>query len=130
MKTVKNVPSCRDQIFFFSVKIFKIEIFQSRYLSRSSRYIETNQDCWDFSRFIKISWYFWEIFTNRQLWKVTSFHRCLLVKWIKSSNEIYENYSYFSIEIKKLSRYLDLDGGVETKSRFPQSWSRYLDCRD
>jgi hypothetical protein len=48
--------------------------------------------------------------------------------------EIYENYSYFSIEIKKLSRclvnldksrsrYLDLDGDVETKLRF-------LDCRD
>jgi hypothetical protein len=75
-----------------------------RYLSRLSRYIETIKTNWDyrdFSRFIEIYRHFWEIFTNRQLWKVTSFHRCLLVKWIKSSNliEIYENYSYFSIEI-------------------------------
>jgi hypothetical protein len=54
----RECPSCRDQLFFFSVKIFKIEIFQSRFI------------------FVKI-----------------------LI-------EIYENYSYFLIEIEKLSRFL------------------------
>jgi hypothetical protein len=91
----RDYPSCRDQLFFLSrlrflkLRFFNWDLTLSRYLLRSSRYIETietNRDYWDFLRFIEISWQFWEIFTNRQLWKVTSFHRCLLVKWIKSSN--------------------------------------------
>jgi hypothetical protein len=87
----RECPSCRDQLFFFLGRDFEnqdfsIEIYLCRDIyrdcrdkSRLSRQIEIIETFRDLSRFL-------EIFTNRQLWKVTSFHRCLLVKWIKSSN--------------------------------------------
>ncbi len=93
LKTVEIILHVEINFFlsrsrFIKSRFFNRDLTLSRYLLRSSRYIETiktNRDYQDFLRFIKISQHFWEIFTNRQLWKVTSFHRCLL-KWIKSSN--------------------------------------------
>jgi len=43
--------------FFFSVEIFKIETFQLRFLSRLSRFVETQ------SIFVEKSWHCWEIST-------------------------------------------------------------------
>ncbi len=85
----RDYPSCRDQLFFISVEIFKIEIFQSRFnfVEIFIEIVEIHRDYRDksrLSRHFEIYQHFWEIFTNRQLWKVTSFHRCILVKWIKS----------------------------------------------
>jgi hypothetical protein len=55
----REYPSCQDQLFFFSVEIFKIEIFRSRFIFVEIfiEIVETNQDCRDLSRlsrFIKI----------------------------------------------------------------------------
>ena len=74
----REYPSRRDQLFFFSVKILKIEIFQSRFIFVEIfiEIVETNRDCQDFrdlsrlfeifeiccnfSRFIKISRHYWD----------------------------------------------------------------------
>ncbi len=47
----------RDHLFFFSVKIFKIEIFQLRFIFVKIfiKIVKINRDCQDFLRFIKIS---------------------------------------------------------------------------
>jgi hypothetical protein len=51
----RDYPSRRDQLFFFSVEIFKIETFQSR-LRRVEIFVEIVKthrdcrDCWDLSR--------------------------------------------------------------------------------
>jgi hypothetical protein len=56
----RDYPSRRDQLFFFSVnifkiKVFKIEIFWSRFIFVEIfiEIVETNRDCWDLSRLLK-----------------------------------------------------------------------------
>jgi hypothetical protein len=87
----RECPSCWDQLFFSRSRFLKPRFFNrdlslSRYLSRWSRYIETIETIkivetfQNLLRFLDIFERFLLIDNCRRS------HRCLLVKWIKSSN--------------------------------------------
>ncbi len=77
----QDYPSCRDQLFFILVKIFKIEIFQSRLclVEIFVEIVETCRDCRDLSRRVEIFeicrdaveafwvWKWWKVSTDWEI---------------------------------------------------------------
>ncbi len=59
MKLVEIILTVKTRLFFVSVKIYKIENFESRLgqvksLVKTVEIVETNQDCQDLLRFVEI----------------------------------------------------------------------------
>ncbi len=58
LKTVEIVYRVKTKIFYFSIEIFKIETFESRFgcVKIFIKIVEINQDCRDLSRLIENCW--------------------------------------------------------------------------
>ncbi len=150
----RDYPSCRDQLFFILVEIFKIEIFQSR-LCRVEIFVEIVETCWDcqdLSRRVEIfeicrdaveicreiltlSRPFesendeksWQIEKSR--WENTKIHALL----DRNQDKLSRNAKIFRSRRNSWSRsrFSGLDVDVETKSRLTFWRCRdFLDCRD
>ncbi len=130
----RDYPSCRDQLFFILVEIFKIEIFQSR-LCRVEIFVKICQDASRFSRFVETLSRFVE--KSRHCRSLLSLKMMKSLDGMRNLDEKIQKSTHFSIEIEtncrnaeifrsqqnSRSRFFGLDVDVETKSR-------YLDRRD
>ncbi len=92
-KTCWDFLDCRDKLFFVSVKMFKMETFQSRLclVEIFVEIVKTNQDCWRKSRLSRQIKIFQEILT---LWRHFEYENDEKSQQIeKSSQEICKNPS-------------------------------------
>ncbi len=138
-KNCRECPSYRDQLFFSSVKIFKIETFQSRLGC-----VEINRDCQDFWDLLILFDIYWEISTLSRLFEVLQDQKswqieksCLrnVIKLTNSPSRSRQTVKIcqkchvstnFSISIKTFGT----GRWCRDKIEISQSRSRYLDCRD
>ncbi len=129
----REYPSRRDQLFFFSVEIFKIEIFWSRFIFVKIfiEIVETNQDFRDFSRFL----YIIETFSRLQAQKSRQIEK----SWWRTVITLTNSWSRSrqTVEIcQKCHVSTDFSLSIETfwtcrdKIEISRSQSRYLDRRD
>jgi hypothetical protein len=86
----QNYPSHRDQLFFFSVEIFEIEIFQSRFIFVEIfiEMVETNRDCQDFQDLSRLFEIYRDISTLSRLFEVLQDQKSRQVKKSRSRNVI------------------------------------------
>jgi hypothetical protein len=137
----QDLLNCLDQLFFVSVKIFKIETFQSMSCQdfcrdcqdklRLSRFVETNQDL---SRNLDILetlsvWKWQKVSTNLE--NLTSNMQNPLTSWsrLRQTVEKWQNFQVlmdFSISIETFGSRNWCRDEIEKY----QSWSRFLDCWD
>ncbi len=142
----RECPSCRDQLFFFSVEIFKIETFQSR-LGCVEIFIETVkifEICRDFQDLLRLFEIYRDISTLSRLFEVLHHQKSSQIEKSQSRNRIKLTNSrsrlrqtveicqkchvstYFSISIETF------ETGRWCQDKIEISWSRsrLLNCRD
>ncbi len=139
LKTVKIVHRVETKIFYFLVKIFKIETFQSRLRCveifiktvETVKMFEIIKICQDFLRFVEISWHYWDFlryFRLKNLDKLRNLNREMWYNWLtldqdrEKLSRFAKNFMSWQISWSR-SRLLVLEGGDKTKLR-------YLDRQD
>jgi hypothetical protein len=145
----RDYPSRQDQLFFFLVKIFQIEIFQSRFIFIEIfiEIFETNRDCqdfwdfWDLSRLFKI---YWDILTLSRLFEVLQDQKSRQIKksWSRNVIKLTNSRSRSRQAVKICQKcHVSTDFSISIKTfgtvrwcwdkiEISQSWSRYLDRWD